>query len=153
MNLDNSDALQNLPDDDSDESLTDPLTEQLNDQLLERQVQRLIEVQTYLRWIFDVFLWLTIGTASIWSLRSDIELWIASFTWVAVRMSLIYNRLPMLGIGFCVAMTLATLVWQSSVILWGVNAREKRSLIHQVQKIKQKGKSHPLWRWVCEEKL
>ncbi|MBD2178913.1 hypothetical protein H6F42_18485 [Pseudanabaena sp. FACHB-1998] len=145
--------MQNLPDDDSDESLTDPLTEQLNDQLLERQVQRLIEVQTYLRWIFDVFLWLTIGTASIWSLRSDIELWIASFTWVAVRMSLIYNRLPMLGIGFCVAMTLATLVWQSSVILWGVNAREKRSLIHQVQKIKQKGKSHPLWRWVCEEKL
>jgi hypothetical protein len=153
MNSDNSDSLQNSPANDSDGSLTDQLNDQLNDQLLERQVLRLIEVQTYLRWIFDVFLWLTIGTASIWSLRSDIELWIASFTWVAVRMTIMYNRLPMLGIGFCVAMTLATLVWQSSVILWGVNAREKRSLVNQVKRIKEKGKSHPLWRWVCEEKI
>jgi hypothetical protein len=125
----------------------------VSDQLLERQVQRLIEVQTYLRWMFDVFLWLTVGTASIWALRSDIELWIAAFTWAAVRMSLISNRLPMLGLGLCVAMTLATLVWQSSIILWGVNQREKRSLIQQVKKIQEQGKSHLLWRWVCEEKL
>ncbi|MCY7332451.1 MAG: hypothetical protein LH649_07275 [Pseudanabaena sp. CAN_BIN31] len=125
----------------------------ISDQLLERQIQRLIEVQTYLRWMFDVFLWLTVGTASIWALRSDIELWIAAFTWAAVRMSLISNRLPMLGLGFCVAMTLATLVWQSSIILWGVNQRERRSLIQQVQKIQKQGKSHLLWRWVCEEKL
>jgi len=125
----------------------------ISDQLLERQVQRLIEVQTYLRWMFDIFLWLTVGTASIWALRSDIELWIAAFTWAAVRMSLISNRLPMLGLGFCVAMTLATLVWQSSIILWGVNQRERRSLIQQVQKIQQQGKSHLLWRWVCEERL
>lgn len=125
----------------------------ISDQLLERQIQRLIEVQTYLRWMFDAFLWLTVGTASIWALRSDIELWIAAFTWAAVRMSLISNRLPMLGLGFCVAMTLATLVWQSSIILWGVNQRERRSLIQQVQKIQKQGKSHLLWRWVCEEKL
>jgi hypothetical protein len=125
----------------------------VSDQLLERQVQRLIEVQTYLRWIFDGFLWLTVGTASIWALRSDIELWIAAFTWAAVRMSLISNRLPMLGLGLCVAMTLATLVWQSSIILWGVNQRERRSLIQQVKKIQEQGKSHLLWRWVCEEKL
>jgi len=125
----------------------------ISDQLLERQVQRLIEVQTYLRWMFDVFLWLTVGTASIWALRSDIELWIAAFTWAAVRMSLISNRLPMLGLGLCVAMTLATLVWQSSIILWGVNQRERRSLIQQVQKIQEQGKSHLLWRWVCEERL
>ncbi len=125
----------------------------ISDQLLERQVQRLIEVQTYLRWIFDGFLWLTLGTASIWALRSDIELWIAAFTWAAVRMSLISNRLPMLGLGLCVAMTLATLVWQSSIILWGINQRERRSLIQQVKKIQEQGKSHLLWRWVCEEKL
>jgi len=125
----------------------------ISDQLLERQVQRLIEVQTYLRWMFDVFLWLTVGTASIWALRSDIELWIAAFTWAAVRMSLISNRLPMLGLGLCVAMTLATLVWQSSIILWGVNQRERRSLIQQVKKIQEQGKSHLLWRWVCEERL
>ena len=133
--------------------VSDPIAEKISDQLLERQVQRLIEVQTYLRWIFDGFLWLTVGTASIWALRSDIELWIATFTWAAVRISLISNRLPFLGLGLCVAMTLATLVWQSSIILWGVNQRERRSLINQVKKIKEKGKSHPLWRWVCEEKL
>ena len=141
MNSDNSDAL------------SEPSSEVLIDPLLERQVQRLIEVQTYLRWIFDGFLWLTIGTASIWALRSDIELWIAAFTWAAVRITLAYNRLPMMGLGICVAMTLATLVWQSSIILWGVNQREKRSLVDQVKRIKEKGKSHPLWRWVCEEKI
>ena len=125
----------------------------VNAALLERQVQRLVIVQTYLRWIFDLFLWLTLGTASIWALRSDIELWIATFTWAAVRVTLAYNRLPMLGIGLCVAMTLATLVWQSSIILWGINPREKRSLLQQVDKIKQKGRNHWLWHWVCEEKV
>lgn len=125
----------------------------LNDVLLERQVQRLIVVQTYLRWIFDLFLWLTLGTASIWALRADIELWIATFTWAAVRITLAYNRLPMLGIGLCVAMTLATLVWQSSIIIWGINPREKRSLLQQIDRIKQKGRDHWLWRWVCEEKI
>jgi hypothetical protein len=141
MNSDNSDSLSES----SSEVLVDPL--------LERQVQRLIEVQTYLRWIFDGFLWLTVGTASIWALRSDIELWIATFTWAAVRISLAFHRLPFLGLGICVAMTLSTLVWQSSIILWGINQREKRSLIGQVKRIKEKGKSHPLWRWVCEEKV
>jgi hypothetical protein len=135
------------------DSLTDKNLEQISDQLLERQVKRLIEVQTYLRWMFDGFLWLTVGTASIWALRSDIGLWIATFTWAAVRITLAYNRLPMLGLGICIAMTLATLVWQSSIILWGVNPRERRSLIDQVKKIQNKGKSHPLWRWVCEERL
>jgi hypothetical protein len=138
---------------DNSDSLSESSSEVLIDPLLERQVQRLIEVQTYLRWIFDGFLWLTIGTASIWALRSDIELWIAAFTWVGVRISLVYNRLPMMGLGICIAMTLATLVWQSSIILLGVNQREKRSLINQVKRIKEKGKSHPLWRWVCEEKI
>lgn len=145
MNSDNSDSLQNPPVDAIDESLPDPL--------LDRQVQRLIEVQTYLRWIFNGFLWLTIGTASIWTLRAEIELWIRAFTWAAVRITLAYNRLPMLGLGICVAMTLSTLVWQSSIILWGINQRERRSLINQVKKIQQKGDRHPLWRWVCQEKL
>ncbi len=144
MNLDNNSDL---------DPVSEQVSEQLSDQLLERQVQRLIEVQTYLRWMFDGFLWLTVGTVSIWAMRSDIELWIASFTWAAVRMSLTFHRLPFLGLGLCVAMTLSTLVWQSSIILWGINQRERRSLINQVQKIQKKGKSHPLWRWVCEEKL
>lgn len=141
MDSEDLDTVANL----SDESYAD--------QMLERQVQRLIEVQTYLRWMLDVFLWLTVGTASIWALRSEIELWIASFTWAAVRISLAYNRLPMLGLGLCIAMTLSTLIWQSSIILWGVSPRERRSLINQVKSIKAKGKSHLLWRWVCEEKI
>ncbi|OIP69978.1 MAG: hypothetical protein AUK48_14090 [Oscillatoriales cyanobacterium CG2_30_44_21] len=141
MNPENSNSLAKA----SSEPLTDPL--------LERQVARLIEVQTYLRWLFDAFLWLTIGTASIWALRSDIELWIAAFTWAAVRITLVYNRIPMMGIGLCVAMTLATLVWQSSIILFGVSPSERRSLINQVKKIQATGTRHPLWRWVCEEKI
>lgn len=135
------------------DTVSNELEDSFSEQILERQVQRLIEVQTYLRWIFDAFLWLTVGTASIWALRSEIELWIAAFTWAAVRMSLVYNRLPMLGLGICIAMTLATLVWQSSIILWGVSPREKRSLINQVKSIRETGQSHPLWRWVCEEKI
>ena len=138
---------------DNSDSLSESSSEVLIDPLLERQVQRLIEVQTYLRWMFDGFLWLTVGTASIWALRSEIELWIATFTWAAVRISLAFNRLPFLGLGICVAMTLSTLVWQSSIILWGINQREKRSLVDQVKRIKDKGKTHPLWRWVCEEKV
>ena len=138
---------------DNGDSRVEPSSEVLIDPLLERQVQRLLEVQTYLRWIFDGFLWLTVGTASIWALRSDIELWIATFTWAAVRISLAFHRLPFLGLGICVAMTLSTLVWQSSIILWGINQREKRSLVDQVKRIKDKGKTHPLWRWVCEEKV
>ncbi len=135
------------------DTVSNPSDESYVDQMLDRQVQRLIEVQTYLRWILDVFLWLTVGTASIWALRSEIELWIASFTWAAVRISLAYNRLPMLGLGLCIAMTLSTLIWQSSIILWGVSSRERRSLINQVKSIKAKGKRHLLWRWVCEEKI
>ncbi len=142
MNPDNSGSMPSSVD---NESLPDPL--------LDRQVQRLVEVQTYLRWIFDGFIWLTVGTASAWALRSDIELWIATFTWAAVRISLNYNRLPMLGLGLCVAMTLATLVWQSTIILFGVSPSERRSLIKQVKRIKEKGKSHLLWKWVCEENI
>jgi len=69
------------------DTFANPSDESYADQILERQVQRLIEVQTYLRWILDVFLWLTVGTASIWALRSEIELWIASFTF-----EITYNR-------------------------------------------------------------
>jgi hypothetical protein len=64
-----------------------------------------------------------------------------------------YNRFPMMGLGLCVAVTLATLVWQSSIILWGINQRERQVLVAQVKRIQSKGKSHPLWRWVCEEKV
>ena len=135
------------------DSLFEHLDEQLLDRLLDRQVQRLIEVQTYLRWMFDGFIWLTVGTASIWALRSDIELWIATFTWAALRITLMYNRFPMMGLGLCVAVTLATLVWQCSIILWGINQRERQVLVEQVKRIQAKGKSHPLWRWVCEEKI
>ncbi|CAN1213075.1 hypothetical protein TUMEXPCC7403_22920 [Tumidithrix helvetica PCC 7403] len=119
---------------------------------IESQVERLIDVQTWGRWLFNLCLWLTIGSASIWSLRFDIAIWIEYFTWAAVRSSMQSHRLAFLGITFCVAMTLATLVWQSSQILWGISNREKRSLIRQVQKIQQQGKAHPLWRWVCKDK-
>ncbi len=119
--------------------------------LLDRYVQRLLQVQTWGRWLFVLFLWLTLGTFCIWRLRSDIALWLEYFTWAAVRISLQYNRLTFLGIGLCLGLTLSTLIWQSYNILWGVSKDEYRSLVKQVNNIKNQGPSHPLWQWVCAE--
>jgi hypothetical protein len=120
---------------------------------IESQVERLLSVQTWGRWLLNLSLWLTVGSASAWNLRSEIALWIDFFTWAAVRASMQRHRLAFFGLGLCLAMTLATLMWQSSQILWGISNREKRSLIKQVQKIEQQGKTHPLWRWVCQDKI
>jgi hypothetical protein len=126
--------------------------QEISELQIESQVERLIRVQTWGRWFLNLCLWLTIGVASLWDLRFEIAIWFEYFTWAAVRASMRSHRLAFLGISFCVAMMLATLVWQSSIILWGISNREKRSLIRQIQKIQKQGKTHPLWRWVCEEK-
>ncbi|MDX1976641.1 MAG: hypothetical protein SFT94_03125 [Pseudanabaenaceae cyanobacterium bins.68] len=119
----------------------------------QRQILRLHQVQTWGRWLFNLSLWLTLGTLSIWSLQQDIALWLEYFTWAAVRVSLQHNRLAFFGLGFCVANTLATLVWQSWHILCGFSGAERASLSQQIQKISQQGEKHPLWRWVIAEKI
>ncbi|HEY9844832.1 MAG TPA: hypothetical protein V6D03_01405, partial [Candidatus Caenarcaniphilales bacterium] len=84
-----------------------------------QEVERLHQLSVLGRWRTIGLIWLTIGTLSLWALRTEISLWIDYFTWAAVRYAIIYNRFPALGIAFCLGMTVATLVWQSRNILLG----------------------------------
>ena len=122
-----------------------------NDPIFQAEVQRLHELTVYGRWLVVAFLWLSVGALSLWALRGEIALWLENFTWAAVRYGLVYNRLPAVGLGLCIGMTLAVLVWQSRNILLGLPRKEKLRLEQQVRRIRQQGSSHPLWRFVCRE--
>ncbi len=127
-----------------------PETEAANlDPTFHEQVQRLHRLTVYGRWLVVGLLWVSIGSLSLWGLRSEIALWQQYFTWVAVRYGLYYNPLPTFGLTFCIGMTAAVLVWQSRNILVGLPNQEQRRLEQQVSRIRQQGSSHPLWKWVC----
>jgi hypothetical protein len=115
---------------------------------LAAQVQRLHQLTVYGRWLFVGCLWLTIAPPSLWGLRAELALWHQYFTWVAVRYGLFYHPLSALGLGFCLGMTAAVLVWQSRNILLGLPQKEKQRLENQVFHIKQQGPTHPLWKWI-----
>ncbi len=119
-----------------------------NDALFQRQVQRLHQLTVYTRWLVVGLLWLTVGVFSLWGLRSELVLWRQHFTWTAVRYAFAYNRLPTMGLGLCLGMTIGVLVWQSRNILFGMPLAEKRRLEQQVVKIRQQGQTHPLWNWI-----
>ena len=123
------------------------LDEPLDPQII-KQMQKLHQLTVYGRWAFVLFLWLSIAPWSLWNLRSEIALGQDYFTWVLVRYAIVYNRLPIFALGFCVGMTTAVLVWQSRNILFGLPKAEKQRLLQQVIKISQQGKSHPLWKCI-----
>lgn len=127
-----------------------PFPSQENDPNFAAEVQRLHQLTVYGRWFFVAFLWVCVAPVSLWGLRREIGLWLEHFTWAAVRYGLIYNRLPALGLGLCVAATLAVLTWQSRNVIFGLPLREKQRLEQQVRRIRQQGASHPLWKWVCK---
>lgn len=102
------------------------------------------------RWLSVAILWSTLGALSVWSLRREIELWFAHFTWVSVLYALIYHPFAALGLGICVSMTLSVLVWQSRNILWGLSRKEELHLVRQVRRIRVRGSGHPLWKWVIQ---
>ncbi len=105
---------------------------------------RLLTVHLYCRWLVVLLLWLTVGAISLWTLREEIELWLAYFTWAAVRFAVQKHRWAFMGLGLCVGCTLGVLIWQSSHILWGILPSERRSLEKQLQRMSQWGKDHPL---------
>ncbi|MDB9371930.1 hypothetical protein [Nodularia sphaerocarpa] len=115
-----------------------------------QQVQKLHQLTVYGRWFFVGCLWLTIAPFSLWNLRGEITLLQQYFTWVAVRYGLLYHPLPTLGLAVCIGTTVSTLVWQSRNILLGLPQREQQRLEKQVFRIRQQGKTHPLWKWVCD---
>ncbi|MEG4271137.1 MULTISPECIES: hypothetical protein [unclassified Microcoleus] len=120
------------------------------DQTFEIEVQRLHKLTVYGRWLTVIFLWISVGSLSIWGLRREIALWLEHFTWVAVRYGLSFHRWPTLGLGLCLGMTLGVLTWQSRNMVRGLPLREKQGLEQQVRRIRQQGPSHPLWKWVCK---
>lgn len=120
-----------------------------SDRTFQIEVQRLHKLTVYGRWLTVIFLWISIGSFSIWGLRDEIALWIENFTWAAVRYGLSFHLWPTLGLGLCLGMTLGVLTWQSRNIVRGLPLREKQGLEQQVRRIRQQGPSHPLWKWVC----
>ncbi len=127
-----------------------PLSSVELDPIFKQQVQKLYNLILYGRWLVVAFLWLSVGSLSLWGLRSEIALWLQYFTWVAVRFALYYNPLPTIGLTVCLVMTISVIVWQSRNILLGLPPEEQRRLQQQVQKIRQQGATHPLWKWICQ---
>lgn len=127
-----------------------PLSSVELDPIFKQQVQKLYQLIVYGRWLVVALLWLTVGSLSLWGLRSEIALLLQYFTWVAVRFGLYYNPLPTLGLTFCIVMTISVIVWQSRNILLGLSPQEHKRLEQQVHKIRQQGATHPLWKWICE---
>lgn len=122
----------------------------VEDPIFKQQVQKLYQLIVYGRWLVVGLLWLSVGSLSLWDLRSEIALWLQYFTWVAVRFGLYYHPLPTLGLTFCLVMTFSVIFWQSRNMLLGLPPEEQRRLEMQVYKIRQQGASHPLWKWVCQ---
>jgi len=120
------------------------------DPIFKQQVQKLHRLTVYGRWLVVGLLWISIGSLSIWGLRSEIALLQQYFTWAAVRYGLYYNPLSTLGLALCIGMTASVLVWQSRNILLGLPQKEQQRLEQQVYRIRQQGASHPLWKWICQ---
>jgi hypothetical protein len=121
------------------------------DPAFQRQVQQLHRLTVYGRWLTVGLLWIGIAPCCLWNLRSEIALWLDYFTWTALRYGLAYHRLAAVGLALCIGATVAVLLWQSRNILIGIPPEETRYLERQVIRIRQQGKSHPLWRWVCKD--
>lgn len=115
------------------------------------EVERLHQLTVWARWLVVGCLWGTIGLLSLWGLRAELALWWQYFTWTAVRYGLAYNPLAAIGLGLCLGLTVATLVWQSRNIIWGLPRPERRRLMQQARRIRRQGPSHPLWKWVCRD--
>lgn len=121
-----------------------------HDPQFEQQVQRLYQLMVYARWLVVGLLWLTIAPICLWTLRSEFALWLDYFTWTALRYGLAYHRLATFGLVICIGMTVSTLVWQSRNLLWQIPPAERQRLEKQVMRIRSKGNSHWLWKWVCD---
>jgi len=111
-------------------------------------MQRLHQLTVLSRWILIVLSWVITLPLVFWQLQEEMALLRSHFTLAAVRYALIFNRGCAIALGWCIGLTTAVLLWQSSNILFGFSRRYRRQLERQVRRIRKQGKSHPLWRWV-----
>lgn len=72
------------------------------------------------------------------------------FTWAALRYGLAFNIWSTLGLSMCVGPTVALLVWQTRNMLFGLPKTELVRLEQYVLKVREQGKSHPLWAYICD---
>lgn len=121
------------------------------DPSLKIPIMRLHRLTVYGRWFVVSLLWVILAPWCLWGWRYEISLMRSHFTWSAVRYGIIFNPWPALGLGLCVSMTTAILVWQSRNILFGLPHEEQQHLEQQVRRIAQQGVSHPLWKWVFKQ--
>lgn len=117
----------------------------------ERQIHQLKDALQRQWWLVAAGLWLVIGSLSLWALRHEFDRLKQYFTWTAVRYGLAYHRPAAIGLGLCVGVTLALLVAESRHILFGLTRGERHRLERQLQKIRQQGPSHPLWRHISQD--
>ena len=112
------------------------------------QVQRLHRLQVCGRWLGVMISWLVVIPFVVWQLQAEISLMRDHFTIAAVRYALIFNPVSAIALAWCLGVTTAVLFWQSGNILFGLSSRYQHQLEKQVRRIRRRGKSHPLWRWV-----
>lgn len=120
------------------------------DPIFELEMERLHRLTVYGRWVTVLALWVSVGAWSLWQLRYNIGLLQEHFTWAAVRYGLHFNPFPTLGLSVCIGMTAGVLVWQSRNVLFGLSKSDQKRLLQQVRQIRHEGRSHPLWKWVCQ---
>jgi len=124
-----------------------------SDPELEMQVQRLHRVMVYGRWLLVIVSWAVAIPFVWWKLQEEIDLILSYVTLAAVRYVLIFNPSAAIALGWCLGITTAVLLWQSSNILFGFSRQYRDRLEKQVRRIRRRGKTHPLWRWVVQDQL
>jgi hypothetical protein len=117
---------------------------------LHQAIERLYHLQVKGRWLFNGTTGIVLIPFSLWHLRYELQLWHEYFTWAALRYGLAFNLLATVGLLIPLALTTATLIWQSRNLLVGLPAQEVRRLEQQVQQIRTVGQGHWLWRWVWQ---
>jgi len=111
-------------------------------------MQRLHQLTVFSRWVLIVLSWAITLPIVFWQLREEIALIRSHFTMAAVRYALVFNPGYAIALSWCLGITTAVLLWQSSNILFGFSERYRQQLEKRVRRIRRKGKSHLLWRWV-----
>ncbi len=117
---------------------------------MNKQIEKLHRLQMQGRWLFVLFCWLTFAPLGLWGLRTEISLILDHFTWIAVIYSISYNFLASLSFTFPLAITAAVLVRFIKYKLNGISARERLQLEKRVEKIKNYGPTHPLWKLILK---
>ncbi|MDB9528346.1 hypothetical protein PN498_20310 [Oscillatoria sp. CS-180] len=85
-------------------------------------------------WFFTLGLWISVGLASLWSLRRTWQQAAEYFTWAAIRYGLAFNRFAAVGLGLCLGLTVALLVKETRFLLFGLSRKERNDLLEALRK-------------------